>query len=167
MKYIIFFVVIMTTLLNSTVARTIKTSIEVLAEINTSVRVYVNGEEKTNKGIQISLTNQQGYMAGTTPEFRFVGNASSVTLKLEEPVEKGLVSENGDTMLLGIYWVSPDGYKTLGNYPLYEQKVFPTLEDISDAERGIKVYFKSTQRSESYPLGSYSGTYKLIVTPAV
>ncbi|MBU5900509.1 hypothetical protein JVW24_25655, partial [Vibrio cholerae O1] len=71
-------------------------SIDVQAEISTSVRVYVEGKDVTNNAIALKLQDKAGYMYGVTPVFQFVGNASGVSLSLQAPASGGLVSENND-----------------------------------------------------------------------
>ncbi|MFI8416067.1 hypothetical protein ACQKDS_06330 [Serratia sp. NPDC078593] len=148
-------------------AETVKTSIDVLAEVSTSVRVFVEGKDVTNGVISIKLEDKKGYMYGITPVFQFVGNASAVSLSLQSPASGGLVSENNDTMIINTAWIRIDGGEVSTSYPLNNQKVYPTLQDIEDPQKGVKVRFSSSQRSETYPLGRYSGTYEVIVTPSV
>ncbi|AML55775.1 Uncharacterised protein [Serratia rubidaea] len=148
-------------------AETVKTSIDVQAEISTSVRVYVEGKDVTNNAIALKLQDKAGYMYGVTPVFQFVGNASGVSLSLQAPASGGLVSENNDIMKINTAWIRVDGGEVSTSYPLNNQKVYPTLQDIDDPQKGVKVRFSSAQRSETYPLGSYSGTYEVIVTPSI
>ena len=148
-------------------ARTIKTTIDVVAEISTSVRVYVEGNDVTNGVISLKLEDKNGYMTGVTPVFQFVGNASAVSLTLQEPSSGGLLSDNNELMELNTAWVRADGGEVSCSYPLNGQPVYPTIQDIPDPQRGVKVRFSSAKRSETYPLGSYSGSYEVIVTPSV
>ena len=55
----------------------------------------------------------------------------------------------------------------IGVVSLNNQAVYPTVQDIPDPSQGVKVQFTSAKRSETYPLGTYSGTYEVIVTPSV
>lgn len=147
--------------------RPVKTTIEVVAEVNTSVRVYVEGRDVTNGVISLQLEDKNGYMFGVTPAFQFVGNASAVSLTLNQPSGGGLLSENNDLMEINNAWVRSDGAEVSSDYPLYNQPVYPTLQAIPDRQRGVKVRFSSAKRSEAYPLGRYSGSYEIIVTPSV
>nr|WP_315289677.1 hypothetical protein [Serratia proteamaculans] len=147
-------------------AVTVKTDILVQAEISTSVRVYVDGKDVTNGTISVKLDDKAGYMIGTTPPFLFIGNASTVSLSLTEPPEKGLISENKDTMKINSAWIRENGTPVSALYPLGNRPVYPTLADVPDPQKGVKVQFTSAQRSETYPLGTYSGTYIVMVTPS-
>jgi len=167
-KYTILLAIASMALLNSsTQAASIKTSIDITAEVATSVRVYVDGNDVTNGSISLKLQDINGYMGGTTPAFQFVGNATSVSLTLTKPSSGGLISENNDPMLLNANWLRPDGNIVSATYAVHNIPVYATIEDIPDLNDGYKVDFKSTQRSETYPIGTYSGTYEIIVTPSV
>ncbi|MCA6961215.1 hypothetical protein [Pectobacterium odoriferum] len=152
---------------STSLAETVKTSIDVEADVSTSVRVFVEGKDVTNGVITVKLENKNGFMAGYTPAFQFVGNASSVSLSMREPAAGGIISEHNDLMKLNIGWIRVDGKYVAANYPLYDQKVHKTLQDIDDPAKGVKVYFVSNSRTETYPLGTYRGTYEVIVTPSV
>ncbi|GLR07781.1 hypothetical protein COO59_10210 [Mixta theicola] len=155
------------TIASAQAARSVKTTIDIVAEINTSVRVYVEGQDVTNGVISLRLEDKNGYMSGVTPAFQFVGNASGVSLMLYAPSGGGLLSENNDLMKLNNAWIRSDGQEVSSAYPLNNQPVYPTLQDIPDMQQGVKVRFSSANRSETYPLGSYSGSYEVIVTPSV
>lgn len=148
-------------------AVTVKTSIDVQAEITTSVRVFVEGVDVTDGSIAVSLQDTNGYMAGETPPFQFIGNASTVSLTLQKPGSGGLVSENNDTMALNADWLRLSGDIVDAGYPISNLPVYATIQDVPDPTVGVKVYFKSKARTETYPLGTYSGTYVVIVTPSV
>lgn len=148
-------------------ARTVKTTIDLVAEINTSVRVYVEGQDVTNGVISLRLEDKNGYMYGVTPAFQFVGNASAVSLTLISPSNGGLLSDNHDVMEMNTVWVRKDGAEVSTDYALNNQTVYPTLQDIPDMQQGLKVRFSSARRSETYPLGRYSGSYEVIVTPSL
>lgn len=145
----------------------VRTSIDLQAEISTSVRVYVAGNDVTNGSISVQLNDKDGYMYAATPAFNFVGNASAVSLSLNTPANNQLISENGDLMQINPAWIRINGGDVSASYPLNNQKVYPTVQDIPDPSQGIKVQFTSNKRSETYPLGIYSGTYEVIVTPSV
>jgi hypothetical protein len=130
-----------------------KVSIDVNAEISTGVRVYVDGKDVTNGSISVSLKDINGYMDGITPVFHFIGNASSVSLSLQEPANKSLVSENNDLMRMKTSWVRSDGGEVTTSYSLQNQPVYATLQDVPDLQKGVKVRFISADRSETYPLG--------------
>ena len=148
-------------------ARSVRTTIDVVAEVNTSVRVYVEGRDVTDGAIALRLEDKNGYMFGVTPVFQFVGNASAVSLTLNQPANGGLLSENNELMAINNVWVRGDGAEVSSDYPLHNQPVYPTLEEIPDPQRGVRVRFSSAKRSEAYPLGTYSGSYEIIVTPSV
>ncbi|WP_439959305.1 hypothetical protein [Serratia marcescens] len=144
----------------------VKTSIDVQAEISTVVSVYVNGQDVTNKSISVTMKDDAGYMKGNTPPIQFVGNASTVSLTLQGP--PGLTGPDSKIMNLTTSWFNPDTNAEVStSYPFSNIKVYPTLQDIPDPQKGVKVDFKSTGRSETFPLGTYSGTYTLTVTPQV
>jgi len=144
-----------------------KTNITVEAEISTSVQVYVDGRDVTSGTIMVKLNDKDGYMTSTTPPFQFIGNAKSVTLSLETPPGNLLTSGSNpsDTMRINTAWIRIDGRDVTTDYTLNNQTVYPTLADVPDLQKGIKVKFTSAQRSETYPLGSYSGTYVVTVRP--
>jgi hypothetical protein len=148
-------------------AVTVKTSIDVQAEVASSVRVFVEGTDVTNGSIAVTLTNTNGYMYGVTPPFQFIGNASSVSLTLQKPSNGGLISENGDIMKIDADWLRLNGALVSAAYPINNLPVYATIQDIPDPTVGVKVNFKSADRTETYPLGSYSGTYVIVVTPSV
>ncbi|MGB9096048.1 hypothetical protein [Erwinia sp.] len=148
-------------------AVTVKTSIDVLAEISTAVHIYVDGKDVTDSAFSLKLEDQEGYMKGVTPIFHFIGNASSVSLSLNTPANSELISDNSDRMKLYTYWLRVDGGAASADYSLNNQQVYATLADVPDQQKGIKVGFRSTQRSETYPLGSYRGTFDVIVSPSV
>lgn len=146
---------------------TVKTSIDVQAEISTSVRVYVDGRDVTNGAISLVLENQGGYMTARTPAFHFIGNASSVSLRFNALNDSNLISENNDLMRMNTTWITPDGAESATSFSVYDQKVYPSFSDVPDPQRGLRVRFVSAQRSETYPLGRYSGTFEVLVTPSV
>lgn len=146
---------------------TVKTSIDVQAEISTSVRVYVGGRDVTNGAISLVLENQGGYMTARTPAFHFIGNASSVSLRFNALNDSNLISENNDLMRMNTTWITPDGAESATSFSVYDQKVYPSFSDVPDPQRGLRVRFVSAQRSETYPLGRYSGTFEVLVTPSV
>ncbi|GKW04279.1 hypothetical protein ACS91J_01740 [Pectobacterium carotovorum] len=148
-------------------AETVKTSIDVEADVSTSVRVFVEGKDVTNSVITLKLADKNGFMESATPVFQFVGNASSVSLSLREPAAGGIISEHNDIMKLNTAWIRVDGTHVAANYPLNNQKVYKTLQDIDDPSKGVRVHFASSSRTETYPLGTYRGTYEVIVTPSV
>lgn len=155
------------TVSSSQAAISVRTSIDVQAEISTSVRVYVAGNDVTNGSISLKLNDKNGYMHGVTPAFNFVGNASAVSLSLNTPAGNLLMGDNGDTMQINPAWIRVNGGEVSASYPLNNQVVYPTVQDIPDPAQGVKVQFTSAKRSETYPLGTYSGTYEVIVTPSV
>ena len=64
-------------------------------------------------------------------------------------------------------WINPNGGSaTFVEYNLSSIPVYPTLADVPDPNKGVQVQFKSTGRTETYPLGVYSGTYTILVTPS-
>ena len=130
---------------SSQAAIPVRTSIDLQAEISTSVRVYVAGNDVTNGSISLQLNDKNGYMYGVTPAFNFVG----------------------DAMQINPAWIRVNGGDVSASYPLNNQAVYPTVQDIPDPSQGVKVQFTSAKRSETYPLGTYSGTYEVIVTPSV
>ena len=146
---------------------TVKTSIDVQAEISTSVRVYVDGRDVTNGAISLVLENQGGYMTARTPAFHFIGNASSVSLRFNALNDSNLISENNDLMRMNTTWITPDGAESATSFSVYDQKVYPSFSDVPDPQRGLRVRFVSAQRSETYPLGRYNGTFEVLVTPSV
>lgn len=148
-------------------ATTVKTSIDVQAEISTSVRVYVDGRDVTNGAISLVLENQGGYMTARTPAFHFIGNATSVSLRFNAMNDSNLISENNDLMRMNTTWITPDGAESATSFSVYNQQVYPTFSDVPDPQRGLRVRFVSAQRSETYPLGRYSGTFEVLVTPSV
>lgn len=155
------------TVSSSQAAISVRTSIDVQAEISTSVRVYVAGNDVTNGSISLKLNDKNGYMYGVTPAFNFVGNASAVSLSLNTPAGNLLMGDNGDTMQINPAWIRVNGGEVSASYPLNNQVVYPTVQDIPDPSQGVKVQFTSAKRSETYSLGTYSGTYEVIVTPSV
>ncbi|ATV44415.1 hypothetical protein ACIPSR_12305 [Pectobacterium sp. CHL-2024] len=152
---------------STSLAETVKTSIDVEADVSTSVRVFVEGKDVTNSVITLKLEDKNGFMESATPAFQFVGNASSVSLSLREPAAGGIISEHNDIMKLNTAWIRVDGTHVAANYPLNNQEVYKTLQDISDPAKGVRVHFVSSSRTETYPLGTYRGTYEVIVTPSV
>lgn len=166
MKKIFFPAMLLLMSMNVSGAITVRTSIDVQADISTSVRIYVDGNDVTNGVISLKLEDKNGYMSGLTPEFLFIGNASSVSLSLNSPGVRGLVSENSDIMLINTAWVRPGGGDVSTSYPYSNIPVYPTVQD-APQDSGVKVRFTSSARSETYPLGTYSGTYEVIVTPSV
>lgn len=166
MKKVFFPVLLMLASLSASGAVSVKTSIDVQAEVSTSVRIYVDGNDVTNGMISLKLEDKSGYMTGITPDFQFIGNASAVSLSLTSPANRSLVSENGDEMLLNTAWVKPGGGDVSTSYPFNNLPVYPSLAEVPP-NSGVKVRFTSAARSETYPLGVYSGTYEVIVTPSV
>lgn len=166
MKKVFFPVLLMLTSLSASGVISVKTSIDIQADVSTSVRIYVNGNDVTNGMISLSLEDKSGSMTGTTPEFQFIGNASAVSLSLISPANRSLVSENGDEMRLNTAWVRPGGGEVSTSFPFNNLPVYPTLSD-APQDGGVRVRFTSSARSETYPLGSYSGTYEVVVTPSV
>lgn len=146
----------------------VRTSINVEADIDTGVRIFVNGNDVTNKEITVKLKNNNGYMGATSPPFQFIGNAKSVDLTLQTPANNQLISENGDTMKMLVYWVMPEtGQPVDAFYRASNQKVFATLADVPNPQYGMRVLFRSSDRSENYDIGKYSGVYVLVVTPSI
>jgi hypothetical protein len=166
MKKIFFPGMLLLMSLNVLAAPAVRTSIDVQADITTSVRIYVDGNDVTNGVISLKLEDRSGYMSGTTPEFLFIGNASSVSLSLHSPGTRGLVSENNDIMLINTAWVRPGGSEVSTSYPYNNISVYPTIQD-APPDSGVKVRFSSAARSETFPLGTYSGTYEVIVSPTI
>ncbi|WP_044181646.1 hypothetical protein [Phytobacter massiliensis] len=166
MKRIFFTTLLALTSLNVSALPSMKTSIDVQAEISTSVRIYVEGNDVTNGAITLKLEEKNGYMTGTTPELLFIGNASSVSVSLTSPATKGLVSENGDQMRINTAWIKPGDRDISTSYPVNNLPVYPTLQDATK-DTSIRVRFTSADRSETYPLGLYSGTYEIMVTPSI
>lgn len=148
-------------------AVTVKTSIDVLAEISTAVRIYVNGRDFTGKAFNVKLEDKGGFMHSVTPPIHFIGNASSVSLSLNAPANSELISQNNDRMQLNTRWVRVDGGEVTTAFSLNNQQVYPNLSDVPDQQKGVRVSFTSMQRSENYPLGSYSGTFEVIVSPSM
>lgn len=148
-------------------AVSVKTSIELLAEISTSVSIFVDSRDVTNSSFNLKLEDVAGYMTATTPAFQFIGNASSVSLSLSGPGNNELTSENNDRMRLNTTWVRVDGGESSTSFGYNNLPVYPSLSDVPDLQKGVKVRFISSQRTETYPLGSYSGTFNVIVTPSV
>lgn len=146
---------------------TVRTSIDVMAQVASSVRVFVEGSDVTNGSISVTLKDTNGYMTGTTPPFQFIGNATTVSLTLETPSSGGLISENGDPMLLNANWLRLNGALVSADYKISGLPVYPSLQDIPDPTVGVKVNFKSAARTETYPLGTYAGTYVVVVTPSL
>lgn len=144
-----------------------KTSISVEAQVSTSIQVYVDGKDVTGGTVMVKLAETSGYMGGVTPPFFFIGNASSVNLSLETPPGNLLISRDNptDTMKINSGWVRVDGGEVSAAYPLSNQAVYPTLADVPDPQKGVRVKFTSSQRTETYPLGTYSGTYVITVKP--
>ncbi|MTH45589.1 hypothetical protein [Intestinirhabdus alba] len=148
-------------------AVSVTTSIDVQAEISTVVSVYINGHDVTNKSIGVTMQEASGYMQGSTPPIHFIGNASSVDLSLSEPPAKGLTGPDNTVMALNTSWYNPKtGGEVSTSYP-FSDVVYPTLQDVPDMQKGVKLNFKSAARSETFPLGTYSGTYTITVRPKV
>lgn len=166
MKKAFFAALLMLASLSASGIVTVKTNIDVQADISTSVRIYVEGNDVTNGTISLALGDKSGYMTGLTPEFHFIGNASAVSLSLNPPPDQSLVSDNGDKMRLNTAWVRPGGGDVSTSYPISNLPVYPGLADIVVGQ-GVRVRFTSAYRSETYPLGLYSGTYEVTVTPSV
>ncbi|QKJ88642.1 hypothetical protein PMPD1_3728 [Paramixta manurensis] len=157
-------------LFNATAALAVPvtTTIDVEAEISTSVRVYVDGKDVTNGNVSVKLDNQGGYMRGITPKFVFIGNASVVSLRLTPPPNKALVSGE-NTMPINTAWIldgNDNGIGVTTGSPVNNRPVYPTLADVPPNDVGVKLRFVSAQRAETYPLGKYSGTYTVMVTPS-
>lgn len=150
----------------SAMAASVQTSIDVQAVVATAVSVFVNGNDVTNGSISVSLTDQGGYLKGTTPAFQFIGNAGSVKVTLTSPSSGGLISEKGDVMKLGTGFVRLDGAVVSADYPYSGLPVYASIADVPDYNTGVKVTFNSVQKTETYPLGTYTGTYILMVTPS-
>lgn len=144
-----------------------KTTVSVEAKVSTSVQVYVDGKDVTSGTVSVKLEDVNGYMSGETPPFFFIGNASSVNLSLETPPGNLLISREkaSDTMRINSGWVRVDGGYVTATSPLGNQAVYPTFADVPDLTKGVKVRFISAQRTETYPLGTYSGTYVITVMP--
>lgn len=144
-----------------------KTNISVEAVVSTSIQVFVDGKDVTSGSVVVKLADSNGYMTGVTPPFHFIGNASSVNLSLETPPGNLLISRDNptDTMRINSAWVRIDGIDVSAGFPFNNQAVYPTLADVPDPEIGVRVRFTSAQRSETYPLGHYSGTYVITVRP--
>jgi len=148
-------------------AVSIHTDIVVQAEVATAVHVYYGGKDVTNGSINLSLAENAGYLTATTGPLLFIGNASSVSLSMTQPAKKQLISGGGDVMGVNAMWINPNGGSaTFVEYNLSSIPVYPTLADVPDPNKGVQVQFKSTGRTETYPLGVYSGTYTILVTPS-
>ena len=106
-------------------------------------------------------------MTARTPAFHFIGNANSVGLRFNALNDSDLISENNDRMKINTTWITPDGAESATSFPVYNQQVYPNFSDVPDPQRGVRVNFVSAQRSETYPLGRYSGTFEVLVTPSV
>ncbi|NIH92228.1 hypothetical protein FHW31_003703 [Enterobacter asburiae] len=146
----------------------VTTTIDVEAEISTSVRIYVDGKDVTNGNISVKLANLAGYMWGITPKFLFIGNASDVSLNLTEPPENSLVSGE-NKMMINTSWILDGDDDSIGSTtsaPVNNVPVYPTLANVPASEKGVKLRFISARRAETYPLGKYSGTYTVMVTPS-
>ncbi|QHM77206.1 hypothetical protein C7M52_03202 [Mixta theicola] len=170
MKNLILPVLMLFTIFNQAQAAGVpsRVNIEVNAEISTGVRIFAEGKDVTNSSIPpITLKDKNGYMEGITPVLHFIGNASSVSISLQEPTGQNLISENNDEMRIKSSWVRADGGEVITAYPLRNQPVYPTLQDVPDQLKGVRIRFISAARSETYPLGLYSGTYVVTVTPSV
>jgi len=155
--------------MTSASAVSVKTSIDVEAEISTSVRVFVDGKDVTDGSIGVTLENKNGYMWGITPKFYFIGNASTVSLTLTEPSNHELISDKQDKMLINTAWIlngNDNGGGVITSAPVNNRPVFPSVGDVPPDYSGVKLRFKSSQRIETYPLGKYSGTYIMMVTPS-
>lgn len=146
-------------------AVSVKTSIDVQAEVNTSVRIYVDGNDVTNGAFSLKLEDKEGYLTAITPVLKFIGNASSVSLSLTSPPNSSLISENGDAMRINTLWVRANGGGSTTGAPYNNLPVYASLSEAP--ETGPRVSFTSSSRSETYPLGLYSGTWEVIVTPSV
>ncbi|AKG72450.1 hypothetical protein WN53_03060 [Serratia fonticola] len=144
----------------------VRTDINVQAEVSTAVQIFVNGKDVTNGSINLSLVENKGYLSATTPPFLFIGNARNVSLSLLQPARKSLLSQNGDAMQLAVKWIRLDGGMVYADYDYSNIPVYPRLAEVPDPNGGVKVLFESVNRAESYPLGIYSGTYTVIVTPS-
>lgn len=166
MKKVFYPVLLMLASLSASGAVSVRTSIDIQADVSTSVRIYVEGNDVTNGMISLKLEDKNGYMTGITPEFQFIGNASAVSLSLNSPATRGLVSETGDEMRLNTAFIRPGGGDVSTSFPFNNLPVYPSLADVPP-DSGVKVRFTSAARSETYPLGVYSGTYEVIVTPSV
>ena len=162
----IFPVLLMLASLSASGAVSVKTSIDIQAEISTSVRIYVEGKDVTNGTLSLKLEEKNGYMTAVTPEFHFIGNASAVSLSFTSPANNSLKSENGDEMLINTAWVKPKGGDVSTSFPFNNLPVYASLPEVLP-DTSVKVRFTSAARSETYPLGVYSGTYEVIVTPSV
>lgn len=147
----------------------VTTSINVEAEISTSVRVFVDGIDRTNGQFDVKLTERNNKMWGITPKFSFIGNASTVSLRLSEPPNKALLS-GSDQMIINTAWIldgNDNGIGSTTSSPVNNRPVYPTLGDIPANDPGVKLRFESAKRIETYPLGKYSGIYTVQVTPSV
>ncbi|WP_159565991.1 hypothetical protein [Budvicia diplopodorum] len=148
-------------------AVTVRTSIDVTAEIASSIRViYDLNADVTEGNVQVRLEDRNGFLRGMTKSFHFVGNANKVELRLEGPT--GL-KKNGDPnnfiMPIGTMWYRSPTTPMGDAASRAEVNVYATVGDIPSTDRGVYIYFISAQRTETYPLGTYSGTYVLAVTP--
>lgn len=148
----------------------VTTTINVEAEITTSVRVFVEGKDVTNGNLSVKIENKNSYMWGITPKFNFIGNASAVSLRVTPPANNRLISDKGDEMLIATAWIRDGNVNGIGvstSSPVNNLPVYAKLADIPADDKGVQIRFVSSQRSETYPLGKYSGTYVLTVTPSV
>ncbi|RWR03290.1 hypothetical protein ED28_03060 [[Pantoea] beijingensis] len=143
----------------------VKTDINVEAEVSTSVRIYVEGKDVTDGSFGVKLEDKNGYMSAITPPFYFIGNASTVSIKLSGP--KALTSTEGNLMNVSTLYVdksSNSGVSTA--FPYNNIAVFSSLATVPSSYNGPMISFKSTDKTEVIPLGKYSGTYTLTVTPS-
>lgn len=147
---------------------TVRTSIEVTAEIATSVRVvYDRNSDVTEGAVQLKLEDKDGYMQGMTKAFHFIGNASKVSLELISPAGNGLTKTDDPAVImpLGAYWrFSQNGGDSSTGFGA-EATVYPTISDIPSDVSGVYIRFISARKTETYALGTYSGTYVLNVKP--
>ncbi|GKX53861.1 hypothetical protein [Budvicia aquatica] len=145
----------------------VRTSIDVTAEIASSVRViYDHNADVTEGNVQVKLEDKNSYMVGMTKSFHFIGNANMVNLKLEGPTGLKKVGDpNNFIMPIGSTWYSSPTKPMSSTGFNAEAKVYATVTEIPATDEGIYIRFISAQRTETYPLGNYSGTYTLTVTP--
>ncbi|AKJ41133.1 hypothetical protein [Pragia fontium] len=147
----------------------VRTSIEVTAEIASSIQViYDRNLDVTEGNVQVKLEDTGGYMMGMTKSFHFIGNASKVRLHLVAPTGGGLAKVGDpDNFVMGIgtlWYTSPTQSGGDTGFDR-DATVYPTLSDIPSDTSGTYIRFRSFQQTVNYPLGSYSGTYTLVVTP--
>lgn len=144
-------------------AEPVRTSMDVEAQVGSTLRLYVAGTDVTGGTISLKLEpNADNKLEGTSPPIQFVGNIGMVSMSLSGP--DGLVSENNVKMLVEPSWIRMrDGVRVSARMSYYLLKVYPTWQDIPDKSKGPKVSFLSEKPFAAYPIGTYHGTYVIFV----